>query len=80
VLKVADSANKEYLKAKGCQWVKFWYNPATGENGSVSLWDSQADLDAFLKSDAYKAILEKVKPLSKGDFAGKVYAVHEPRK
>lgn len=80
VLKVADGAHQEYAKAKGCQWVKFWYHPSTGENGSVSLWDSQADLDAFLKSDAYKTIFEKVKPLSKGDFASKVYAVHEPRK
>jgi quinol monooxygenase YgiN len=80
VLKVADGASKDYGKAKGCQWVKFWYNPSTGENGSVSLWDNQSDLEAFLKSDAYKAILEKVKPLSKGDFASKVHAVHEPRK
>ena len=80
VLKVADAADKEYARAKGCQWVKFWYHASTGENGSVSLWDSQADVDAFLKSDAHKAILEKVKPLSKGDFSSKVFAVHEPRK
>jgi quinol monooxygenase YgiN len=80
VLKAADAADKEYAKAKGCQWVKFWYHPSTGENGSVSVWDSQADLDAFLKSDAYKAILAKVTPLSKGDFSAKVYAVHEPKK
>ena len=80
VLKVADAAHKEYATAKGCQWVKFWYHPATGENGSVSLWDTQRDLDAFLKSAAHKAILEKVKPLSKGDFASKIYTVHEPRK
>lgn len=80
VLKVADAASKEYAKAKGCQWVKFYYDAKTGENGSVSLWDSQADLDAFLKSDAHKAILAKVMPLSKLDFASKVVSVHEPRK
>jgi hypothetical protein len=30
--------------------------------------------------DAFKALLEKVKPLTKGDFAAKTYQVHELKK
>jgi heme-degrading monooxygenase HmoA len=71
---------KLYAEAKGCQWVKFWSDPSTGETGSVSLWDSRADMEAFLNSDAYKAIFPgKVKPLTKGDISVKVYPVFEPK-
>jgi len=71
---------KLYTSAKGCRWVKFWSDPATGETGSVSLWKSRADLDAFLNSDAYKAIFPgKVSSLAKGDVSVKVYAVVKPK-
>ena len=71
---------KLYVSAKGCRWVKFWSDHSTGENGSVSLWKSRADLDAFLNSDAYKAIFPgKVKSLSKGDVSVKIYPVFKPK-
>ena len=79
-LKLADETNKIYLAAKGCQWVKFWYDASSGESGSVSLWDSQADVEAFLKSDAYKPVPEKLKPLMKGEMSSKIYKVYEPKK
>lgn len=71
---------KLYTSAKGCQWVKFFQDTRTLESGSVSLWASQADLDAFLGSDAYKTVFAgKVKPLTKGDASVKVYTVVEPK-
>jgi len=71
---------KLYTSAKGCRWVKFWSDHSTGETGSVSLWKSRADLDAFLNSDAYKAIFPvKVKTLTKGEVSVKVYSVFEPK-
>ncbi len=71
---------KLYASAKGCRWVKFWADHSTGENGSVSLWKSRADLDAFLNSDAYKAIFPgKVKSLTKGEPSVKIYSVFEPK-
>ena len=79
-LKLTDEVNKIYLTAKGCQWVKFWSDAASGESGSVSLWDSQADAEAFMKSDAYKPIPEKLKPLIKGEMSRKIYQVYEPKK
>ena len=72
---------KLYTSAKGCQWVKFFQDTKTLETGSVSLWASQADLDAFLNSDAYKSLFAaKVKPLTKGDVSAKVFTVVEPTK
>jgi quinol monooxygenase YgiN len=46
----------------------------------VSLWDSQADMEAVTQTDAFKALLEKVKPLTKGDFAAKSFQIHELKK
>jgi heme-degrading monooxygenase HmoA len=71
---------KLYKAAKGCQWVKFWQDTTTLETGSVSLWDSRADMEAFAKSDAFQAVFSgKVKPLTKGDISVKVYSVVEPK-
>jgi heme-degrading monooxygenase HmoA len=70
---------KLYAAAKGCEWVKFWYDEATGETGSLSLWDSRDDLNTFLNSDAYKAMFPgKLKSLTKGNVSAKVYSVYEP--
>ena len=81
VTKLVDTEiNKAYLGAKGIKWVKYLVDPKTLETGSVSLWDSRADLDAFLKSDAYKGVPEKLKPFMKGAMSSKVYDVYEPKK
>jgi heme-degrading monooxygenase HmoA len=48
--------------------------------GSVSLWDSRADLDAFLKSDVYKGVPDKLKPFMKGTLSSAVFDVYEPKK
>ena len=67
---------KIYAGAKGLVWVKFFNDPSTAERGAVSLWKSRADLDAFLNSDAYKALFPgKVKPHVKGEVTVKVYPV-----
>ena len=69
-----------YVAAKGFQSLKFSYDPATGQNVGVSLGDSQADMEAVAQADAFKALLEKLKPLTKGDFMAKTYQVHELKK
>jgi quinol monooxygenase YgiN len=79
--KLVDSdIAKAYHGAKGLKWVKFMVDHKTFETGSVSLWDDRADLEAFLKSDAYKGIPEKLKPLMKGSMTSDVFDVYEPRK
>lgn len=80
MFKLADEANNVYAAAKGFQWVKFWSDPFSGEYGSVSLWDSYADLEAFLNSEAYRGVSEKVRPLVRGVFSDKVYQIYEPKK
>ena len=77
---VVSDANKLFAAAKGFQSLKFSYDPATGQNVGVSLWDSLADMEAVTQTDAFKALLEKVKPLTKGDFAAKTSQVHELKK
>jgi quinol monooxygenase YgiN len=78
---ILDNINpaKLYRSTEGCVSVKFWSNHSTGENGSVSLWKSQAELDKFLNSEAYKAIQGKVTYLIKGDVSVKTYLVYEPK-
>ena len=67
---------KIYAGAKGLVWVKFFNDPSTAERGSVSLWNSRTDMDAFLNSDAYKALFPgKVKPHVKGEITVKVHPV-----
>jgi len=65
---------------KGIQWFKVGSDPATGEIVSVSLWTSQADIDAFLKSDARKTAVEKTGALTKGDPTAKHYQISEVKK
>jgi len=65
---------------KGLQWIKFFYNPSTGERGSVSLWESQADLEAYLKSALRKELAGKVQPFIQGEVSSKGYPVYEPKK
>lgn len=77
--KLRADATKVYTAAKGCKWVKFWNDPSSGEQGSISLWDSEADVKAFLQSAEYKPILERLKPLVKGEVTSKIYNVEEPK-
>ena len=80
IFPIADEANKVYTAAKGLQWVKFWFDPFSGEYGGASLWDSYADVEAFLNSDAYRAQIEKLRPFVRGVISDKVYQVYEPKK
>ena len=77
---IDNDVSKKLAGVKGLQWIKFFYNPSTGERGAVSLWESQADWEAYLKSDVRKELLEKVQPLIQGEVSGKVYPVYEPKK
>ena len=65
---------------KGIQWFKVGSDPATGEIVAVTLWNSQAEIDAFLKSDARKALNEKNRPLMQGEPTAKNYHVTEAKK
>jgi heme-degrading monooxygenase HmoA len=81
VLRLVDTEiNKAYSSAKGFKWVKYLLDSKTLETGSVSLWDSREDLEAFLKSDAYKGIPDKLKPFMKGTMTSTVLDVYEPKK
>jgi heme-degrading monooxygenase HmoA len=65
---------------KGLQSAKFFYNPKTGERGSVFIWQSQADWEAYSKSGLRQELVGKMKPFLKGGVTSKSYPVYEPKK
>ena len=71
---------KLYAGKKGLQWYRIYYDRSSGEMGTVTIWDSQADVDAFMKSYDRKAMVEKYKALIQGDISTKVYQVYEQKK
>ncbi len=75
-----DVIIKKLAKVNGLEWMKFFYDPATGERGSVLLWKSQADWNAYLNSDLRKEFVSKMKPLLKGIISSTSHPVYEPRK
>jgi heme-degrading monooxygenase HmoA len=80
-MKLVDTEiNKAYVGAKGFKWIKYLIDEKTLETGSVSLWDSREDLEAFLKSDAYKGVPDKLKPFMKGTMSSVVFNIYEPKK
>ena len=79
VSKVTDAEiTGVYSGMKGLKWVKFYYDPLSGERGSVTVWADRAALDAYMKSEARKGILAKLRPLIEGDVTSRVYVVHQP--
>jgi hypothetical protein len=69
-----------YSGMKGLKWVKFYLDPVSGERGSVTLWESRAALDAYMKSEARRGILAKLQPLIDGEVTSKIYVVYERKK
>ena len=78
--KIVDDATQLLAAAKGILWFKVGSDPATGEYVVVALWNSQADIDAFVKSDARKSSIERTRPLMKGEPSIKSYHVTEAKK
>lgn len=79
VSKVTDAEiTGVYAGMKGLKWVKFYYDPASGERGSVTVWSDRSALDAYMKSEARKGILAKLRPLIEGDVTSRIYVVHQP--
>jgi quinol monooxygenase YgiN len=66
---------KLYKAAKGCESVTFLNDSAALTTGSASIWDSRADLDAFVKSADYLALRAKLKLLTKGAPREKIYKI-----
>jgi quinol monooxygenase YgiN len=77
---IGDGAQKAYSAAKGLESVTFFADPTSLATGSSSVWASREDLDAFLKSPTYVALLAKLKPFMKGTPNQKIYKVNEPKK
>jgi heme-degrading monooxygenase HmoA len=75
-----DEGNKLFAATKEVQWFKLGYNSATGEIVSVSLWNSQAEAEAFAKSAARNATIEKTRALIQGEPSVKIYHVSEAKK
>jgi quinol monooxygenase YgiN len=69
-----------YAGVRGLKWVRFYYDPATGDRGSVTLWADRADLDAYMKSEERKGILARLRPLIEGDVTSRIYVVYESEK
>jgi quinol monooxygenase YgiN len=77
---VVENVSRTIAAAKGVLWFKVGSDPATGEIVVVSLWSNQAEIDAFLKTDARKASIEKTRPLVQGEPSAKNYQVSEAKK
>lgn len=67
-----------YAGMKGLKWVKFYYDPTSGERGSVTHWVDRAALDAYMKSEARERLLARLRPLIEGDVTSRIYVVHQP--
>jgi len=67
-----------YAGMKGLKWVKFYYDPVSGDRGSVTVWADRAALDAYMKSEERKGILEKLRPLIEGEVTSRIYVVYQP--
>jgi quinol monooxygenase YgiN len=80
VLKVTDEITKVFKASDAFRWIKFAYNPETGENVAVSVWKSRAGMDAVARNPDFKPLLEKMKQLTKGDLSVKTYLGYEPKK
>lgn len=79
VSKVTDAEiTGVYAGMKGLKWVKFYFDPLSGERGSVTVWSDRSYLDAYMKSDARKGILAKLEPLIEGEVTSRIYVVHQP--
>ena len=76
---MGDSVQKACKAAKGMESVTFFADPTTLATGSSSVWASREDLDAFLKSPTYMAILGKLKPFMKGPPDQKIYKINAPK-
>jgi quinol monooxygenase YgiN len=75
-----DEVTGMYAGMKGLKWVKFYSDPTSGERGSVTVWADRAALDAYMKSDARKEILGRLRPLIEGDVSSRIYNVYRPGK
>jgi quinol monooxygenase YgiN len=78
--KVVAEITQVLATTKGIQWFKVGLDPATGEIVSVTLWNSQATVEAFLNSDARKTLTEKIRPLMQGEPSVKIYQVVDTKK
>ena len=67
-----------YAGMKGLKWVKFYYDPVSGERGSLTVWENREALDRYMKSEARKGILEKLRPLIDGEVTSRVFVVYSP--
>jgi quinol monooxygenase YgiN len=57
-----------------------YYDPVTGERGSVTVWADRAALDAYMNSEARKGLLARLRPIIQGDVSSRIYVVHQPGK
>jgi hypothetical protein len=80
VLKVTDEITQVFKASDAFRWIKFAYDPETGENVAVSVWKTRAGMDDVAKSAEFKTLLEKMKGLAKGELTVKTYRAYEPKK
>jgi quinol monooxygenase YgiN len=78
--KIVADITRLLAATKGIQWFKVGSDATSGEIAAVTLWDSRAEIDAFLKSDARKALNEKNRPLMQGEPTAKQYQVSGAKK
>lgn len=73
-----DEVIKKLSIVKGLIWKEFYYDSAVGKRGSVLVWRSEADWEAYLKSDLRKALVNKLRPLLQGTVKSNGYPVYRP--
>lgn len=51
---------KEYAKVPGLKEKTFFMNPENLDQGAVLIWESQEDIDNYLKSELYKTAVADI--------------------
>ncbi len=76
---IEDEVYRHYQATKGCRSVTLFMDPAKGEYGGVSVWESEEDLRRFAESGVLAPLIARVKPLLKEPPVERSYQVYEPK-
>ena len=76
--KLADIASGILKKQKGFHSVSFFTDGKTGECGSFSLWETRADVDAFVAAE-FPELKGPAIDLFKGPSKSAIFEVYDPK-
>jgi|GEM_PF-4389114 len=79
VLQVTDAITRVFKTSKEFRGITFAFDPQTRENIAVSVWASRAGMEAVAKSEAFRALFQKMQRLAEGGLVVKTYQAYDPQ-